>query len=119
VLLATIILGLGSATLTLATARCISVIVNAKHYSNAQRLIHQVDAENPLTRGELDEGVESGDFEDGYSWEREITQDNAEDRPGLYTIRTRVSWSMRGKPRYEEVVSWRYIKPEETEKRRR
>ena len=113
VMLSIIILGIGSGALMLATARCISVVSKARHYSTAQRLILRVGAENPLTRGELRDEIESGDFDDGYKWEREVVESENEDREGLYTVRTRVSWSTRGKERFEEVVTWHYIEPEE------
>ncbi len=113
VMLAIIILGIGSGTLMLATARCISVVSKARHYSAAQRLILRVGAENPLTRGEISDGTESGEFEEGYTWEREVSEFDDENREGLYTVRTRVSWSTRGKERFEEVATWLYIKPEE------
>ena len=115
VLLAIVILGIGSGTLMLATARCLAVISKARHYSTAHRLISQVEAENPLTRGRIDATIESGDFDDGYTWEREITLDDEENRAGLYTVRTRVGWSERGKGRFEEFITWRYIEPEEFE----
>ena len=113
VMLAVVILGIGSGTLMLATARCLSVVSKARHYSTAQRLIQQVDAENPLTRGEIRDETISGDFDNGYHWEREILESDDENREGLYTVRTRVSWSTRGKERFEEVVTWHYIEPEE------
>jgi len=113
VMLAIVILGIGSGVLMLATARCIAVVGKARHYSTAQRLILQVGAENPLTRGEVTAGTESGDFDDGYTWEREIIEPEDEYREGLYTIRTRVSWSTRGKESFEEIFTWHYIEPEE------
>lgn len=115
VLLAVVILGVGAGVLMLATARCLAVISQARHYSTAQRLILQVGAEHPLTRAEVEAGSESGDFDDepGYTWEREITEPEDENRAGLYTVRTRVSWSDRGKNSFEETVTWHYIHPEE------
>jgi prepilin-type N-terminal cleavage/methylation domain-containing protein len=115
VLLSVAILGIGAGVLMLATARCLAVISQSRHYSNAQRLIHQVSAEHPLTRGTLEAGSDSGSFDDapGYTWEREITEPESEDRKGLNTVRTRVSWSDRGRESFEEVVTWHYILPEE------
>ncbi len=113
VMLAVVILGIGSGVLMLATARCLAVVTKARHYSTSQRLILQVGAENPLTRKEIETGIESGDFEDGYSWEREITEPEDEYREGLYTVRTRISWSARGKEQFEETVTWHYVEPEE------
>ena len=122
VMLAIVILGVGAGTLMVATARCMAVATKTKHYSRAHRLIFRVGAENPLSRGEIDAGTKSGSFDDGYSWEREIIENENEDREGLYTIRTRVSWSARGRKAFEEIETYHYIPPEEDEispKRRR
>jgi len=113
VMLAIVILGIGAGTLLVATARCMAVATKAKHYSTAHRLLLRVNTENPLTRGEVDDGTESGTFEDGYSWEREIIESENEDREGLYTIRTRITWSARGRNAFEETTSYLYIPPKE------
>jgi prepilin-type N-terminal cleavage/methylation domain-containing protein len=115
VLLAVAILGIGAAVLMLATARCLAVITQSRHYSAAQRLILQAGAEHPLTRATIEAGSESGKFADepGYTWKREITEPENENQKGLYTVRTRVSWSDRGRESFEEVVTWHYIRPEE------
>lgn len=113
VMLAIVILGIGSGVLMLATARCVAVVSKARHYSTAQRLILQVAAEHPLNREEIDAGTDSGEFDEGYTWEHEIIEAEDEDREGLYTIRIRVAWSSRGKESFEEVLSWHYIEPEE------
>lgn len=115
VLLAVVILGIGSGVLLLATARCLAIISKSQRYSTAQRLIGQVGAEHPLTRAEIKAGKDSGSFDDeaDYRWEREITEPEDENRKGLYTVRTRVSWSDRGRDSFEEVITWHYIKPEE------
>lgn len=117
VLLAVVILGIGSGVLLLATARCIAIISKSRHYTTAQRLILQVGAEHPLNRAAVETGTESGTFddEDGYRWEREIKEPENENRKGLYTVRTRVSWSDRGRDSFEEVITWFYIQPEETD----
>lgn len=116
VLLAVAILGVGAGVLMLATARCLAVISQSRHYSAAQRLILQVGAENPLTRAAIEAKSESGKFSDDpdYTWEREIIEPENENQKGLYTVRTRVSWSDRGRESFEQVVTWHYIQPEET-----
>lgn len=116
VMLAIVILGVGAGTLMLATARCMGVALKAQHYSAAQRLLLRVNSEKPLSLEELEEGTETGSFDDGYTWEREVLESENEDRQGLYTVRTRVSWSMRGKTAYEETTTVLYIKPEDAEK---
>ncbi len=112
VMLAIVILGIGAGTLLMATARCVSVATKSQYYSTAQRLVLRVNTEKPLTRGELKEGTESGSFDDGYTWEREVIENESEDRLGLYKVRTRVSWSERGKTAFEEVTTYVYVKPE-------
>ncbi|MBM4153288.1 MAG: prepilin-type N-terminal cleavage/methylation domain-containing protein [Kiritimatiellaceae bacterium] len=115
VMLAIVILGLGSGVMLLATARCIAIVTQTQRYNTAQRLIQQISAEHPLTRSDLEAGTESGRFDDDgdYSWEREIIKAEEENRKGLFTVRTRVSWSDRGKSSFEEITTWVYIKPEE------
>ena len=115
VLLAVVILGIGSGVLLLATARCLAIITKSQRYSTAQRLIRQVEAEHPLTRAEIQAGTDSGRFDDDadYRWEREIIESDDENRKGLYTVRIRVSWSDRGRESFEEITTWRFIKPEE------
>lgn len=114
VMLAVVILGIGSGVLLLATARCLAIVTKAQRYSTAQRLILRVGAEHPLTRSEIETGAKSGTFhdEEGYRWEREITEPESESRKGLFTVRTRVSWSDRGRASFEEVATWHFIPPE-------
>jgi hypothetical protein len=114
-MLAVVILGIGSGVLLLATARCLAIVSKSQRYSTAQRLIGQVAAAHPLTRATIEAGTESGRFEQDpdYEWEREITESQNENRKGLFTVRTRVSWSDRGRNSFEEITTWRFIPPEE------
>lgn len=109
VMLAVVILGIGSGVLLVAISRCMAVATRAKHYSHAQRLLLRIEAEHPISRNEIDEGTESGTFRDGYRWEREIVQSEAEGREEIYTIHTRVSWSARGTDSFESTTVYRYI----------
>jgi len=115
VMLAVVVLGIGAGMLLVATSRCMAIATKARHYSTAQRLIARVNTENPLTRiEEFEEKIESGSFdEEGYSWEREVLASENEDREGLYTVRTRVSWSARGREAFEEAITYLYVPPEE------
>jgi len=115
VMLAVVILGIGSGILLLATARCLSIVTKSQRYSTAQRLILRVGAEHPLVRVSIEAKSESGRFDNdpGYTWKREIIEPEEESRKGIYTVRTRVSWSDRGRESFEEVVTWHYIPPEE------
>jgi prepilin-type N-terminal cleavage/methylation domain-containing protein len=115
VLLAIVILGIGSGVLLLATARCLSLTVKVRRYSAAERLIGAVEAEHPLTRAQIETGIDSGTFDKDpdYRWEREITEPESESRAGLFTVRTRVSWSDSGRESFEEITTWRFIQQEE------
>lgn len=115
VMLAIVILGIGAGTLLVATSRCMAVATKAQYYSTAHRLLMQVNAESPINREEIEDGVETGEFEkeEGYTWEREVLNSENEDREGLYTVRTRVIWSARGRNAFEEVVTFLYIPPKE------
>lgn len=115
VMLAIVILGIGAGVLMVATSRCMAVATKAKHYSRAHSLLLQVDAEHPLTRGEVESDTESGRLDDGYTWERETTESEEEGREGLFTVRTRISWSARGKTSFEEVSRYHYIRPSDEE----
>jgi len=116
VLLAVVILGIGAGVLLLATARCLAVARKARHYSTARTLLLRIEAKNPLNRFEIEEGKTDGNFDDfsGYRWEREVEPVEDENQLGLYTVRTRVFWSDRGRGAFEEVAGLHYIKPKES-----
>jgi prepilin-type N-terminal cleavage/methylation domain-containing protein len=110
VILATAILGVGIATLVAATGRCLAVARKAREYEVARRLIGQVDLEVPIQFEELEEGEESGDFEDpfeDYRWTREIVEVFEEDLE-MFEVRTTVSWSDKQGPASESVVTYIY-----------
>lgn len=110
VLIALVILGVSVASLMEATARCMSVIGHARKLEIARGLMDRVDAENPILSVDMEEGSESGDFDDaeGYTWFREIVMDDEENRPGLFVVTTRVQWSDSGREAFEEVVTFKY-----------
>ena len=110
VMLALVILSIGVSSLMVSMARCLSVVRTARHRVNARALFQQVEVENPLTDVEMSELAESGDFEkmEGYTWEREITMVDLEERPGLFLVRTRIGWTERGRDTFEEVYAYRY-----------
>ncbi len=110
VLLATVILSAGITTLVLAATRALAVARKAKEYETARRLIGQVDLEIPPNFEELEEDVETGDFDDpyrDYSWEREITEMEEEELK-MFIVRTAVFWSNKGQEKSEEVVTYIY-----------
>jgi prepilin-type N-terminal cleavage/methylation domain-containing protein len=116
VMLAVTILGLGLTVLIATASRCLAVVRQAKNYETARHCLNRVELEHPLQLEEtIQEGSESGDFADesGFPWTREI-QVVGEKKDGLYSVRTRVTWSDRGGHPYEEVITYLYH-PETTE----
>ena len=110
VLLSIVILSIGVSVLMVATSQCLSVIHNAKKQNIAQNLIHQLNAENPIDKENIEELSESGDFSDynDFSWYRDIILIDEEERPGLYLINTRINWLNRGKDKTEEINYYIY-----------
>ena len=108
--MALMVLSIGVSALMVAMTSCLSVVRTARHRENARALFQQVELENPLLNVEVDVLSESGEFEDmeGYNWEREISMVEEEERPGLFLVRTRISWSERGRDSFEEIYTYRY-----------
>ena len=110
VILATMILAVGMSTLLAAAGRCLAVARKAKEYEVARRLVGQVDLEIPINFEEIEEGTESRQFGapfSDYRWEREIELYPVEEY-GVYSVRTQVSWSTKGRDANEETVTYIY-----------
>lgn len=117
VMLALTILGLGLSALIASVYRCLGIVRQARTYQTARYLLARVELENPLQlEEEIEEGEETGDFEGGpagYRWTRTIESvGNKEDR--LFQVKTRVSWSERGKTSFEEVLTFLYVPQQQT-----
>ena len=110
VLIALVILSVGVSSMMLAMSRCLAVVRTARNRNVAQSLLRQVDIENPIDKTALEEGWESGEFEDmeGYTWHREVIMVDEEERPGLFLVTTRIQWSERGKDASEEIIGYKY-----------
>lgn len=110
VLVALIILSVGATAMMIGMARCLAVVRTARNHEVARGLIQQIDVENPIEKVDLDEMSDSGDFPDdpGYTWSRDITMVDPENRPGLFLVTERVQWSERGHDTYEEVSKYEY-----------
>jgi prepilin-type N-terminal cleavage/methylation domain-containing protein len=113
VLVAMVILSIGVSSLMLAMSRCLGVVRTARHLDNARALFSLVEAEYPLIDKEMEEGTTSGDFADfeefkAYTWQRDIVAIDAEERPGLFLITTRIIWSQKGRQTSQEIETFRY-----------
>lgn len=114
VMLAITILGIGLTVLIATTSRCLGVVRKAKNFETARHLLARVELEHPLQLEEkIEAGSEDGRFtgEDGFQWTREI-EVVGEEEDGLFSVRTRVSWSEVGRQSSEEVMTYLY-RPEE------
>jgi len=99
----------GGLTLLVAAAnKCLSVVKKAKIYDDCRQLYAEVERTFPLQLDELEEDSESGNFEgefSEYSWQRDVTLFTEEEDDGVYKVSTRIQWSARGQPKFEEFVS--------------
>lgn len=107
VLLASVILGTGLAALLTATSRCLIVMRRSQEYQQAQWALTQGELEFPILYAEdiMDQDVSGEDY-DGYTFSREIEDD--EDEDGLYLVRSKVTWESAGREKIEEVVEYVY-----------
>jgi len=110
VLIALVILSVGVSSLMIAMSRCLSVVRTARNREVARSLILRVDVENPIETVDMAELSDSGDFDDveGYEWFRDIMEVDAEEKPGLFLVSTRVRWSERGRDAFEEITVYKY-----------
>lgn len=110
VLLALVILSVGVSALMTAMSQCLSVVRTARNRDVARGLIQQIDMLYPIEEVDVEEMTEEGEFEDveGYTWFREIRFFDEEERPGLFLVTLRVTWSEKGRDAFEEITMFRY-----------
>jgi type II secretory pathway pseudopilin PulG len=113
VMLAVTILGLGFAVLLTGASRCLGVVKLARNYQEAQWTFSMGEADHPiLETNAVDEiAVAATTYDNGFTYAREVEEDDDED--GLVVVRSRVTWSSRGKEVGEEIVSLLYRPVEE------
>ena len=112
VLLATVILGSGLLVLMTAIGRCLRVYRVAGELQQVQWVIGKGEMKYPLydaTEPVEDLTVsEDSELVEGYTFSREVEDD--EDEDGLYVVRTRVTWGSGGEGQNEEIVRYIYHK---------
>jgi hypothetical protein len=113
VVLASTILAVALVVLLTGAARCLGVMKLARNYQTARWTMDLGNQEHPIvsTNDVEDLEVSAVIYPNGYTYSRTVEDD--EDDDGLYVIRTRVSWSDRGRQPYEEVVEYVWQKAEE------
>ncbi len=108
VLLAAVILGAGMTVLLTAASRCINAVRVSRQYQDAQFILSRGEADFPAV---IRDGVEDLEVDDerypgGFVFSRTVDDDEDEDH--LWALRTRVTWSDRGRRPYHEVVRYVY-----------
>ena len=112
-MLAVAILSVGLVVLLTGASRCLAVIKISKNYQTAQWTMNMGDIDHPLvfTNDVKSLEVAPKEYDNGFTFERVVEDD--EDEDGLYVVRTRVSWSDRGRHPYEETVRYLWEPPED------
>ena len=115
VMLATAILGLALVVLLTGASRCLAAVKQAHYYQTAQWTLAKGEADYPLVHTNDLEALEVADvkYENGFTFSRRVEDD--EDEDGLFEVKTRVTWSARGRESFEEVVTLMFI-PEAEER---
>ena len=108
VLLAAVMLAIGLTVILTGISSCLAVMRTAKRFQEAQWVLGLGELAHPMKETEdvmedVPVSADSG-LRDGYTFEREIEDDDDED--GLYVVSTRVSWGKGGPGSFEEVVQY-------------
>jgi prepilin-type N-terminal cleavage/methylation domain-containing protein len=119
VLVALAILTASAGVLLTATSRCLNVVRVAKNYYEARRILELGDLEHPVLVVKKEESPEAKedkvinltvgpiDYPNGFTFSR--LSERSETHEDLLEIRTRVSWSARGRDSFEEVTTYLYF----------
>ena len=114
VILAVAILSAGLTVLLTGVSRCLAVMKKAKNYQVAQWTLGLGNLEYPLLKtNEVEKlAVDPVEYPNGFTFQRIIEEPDDEEYEEeedfkLFVVRTRVSWSDRGRDSFHEVV--RYV----------
>ena len=113
VLLALAILAATAGVLMTAVSRCLAVVRLSKNYYDARRVLDLGELDHPLlVTKELNKdkvinlNIGPIDYEGGYAFTR--SGERSATLKDLVVVKTRVTWSARGREAYEEVTSYLY-----------
>jgi hypothetical protein len=111
VLLAAAILAAGLTALLTGASRCLAVMKRSQQYQTAQWSLNLGELENPLViTNEVDDmAVSPVTFDNGYTYSRDVDEEDTEDEDHLYVVRSRVTWAKGGRDFTEEVVRYAYV----------
>jgi prepilin-type N-terminal cleavage/methylation domain-containing protein len=115
VMIASVLLAVGVTALLAAASRCLAVMRVAKQYQEAQWALHMGELENPvLPTEEYEDWEVSGETYNDFNYSREVIEPEGDESDGLFMLRSRATWSDKGRESYEEVVRLVFV-PEEAE----
>ena len=115
VLMALAILAMAAGVLMTATSRCLAVVRTAKNYYEARRILETAELDHPLLviqkKGEkelkaINLNVGPVEYPPAFSYQR--ISERSPDKEDLMVVKSRVTWSAKGKSAYEEVTSYLY-----------
>ena len=107
--LAIAIISVSAIAMLAATSTCLGAASRARNYHTAVAVLDQGELEYPLlpTNAVEDNIVEPYEpLLEGFVFSRDVEE--IEDEEDLFVIRTRVTWSRRGRDSFEEVVGYLY-----------
>ena len=113
ILMALAILAISAGVLMTATSRCLAVVSTAKNYYEARRILETGELDYPLLvvkkKNEkdlkaLNLNVGPIDYPRNFTYQR--TSEKDPEKTDLVVVKTRVSWSAKGKASFEEVTSY-------------
>ena len=107
-LLAVAIMSMSAFAFLSLTSQCLGVASLSRRYHDAVMIMDRGNLDHPLlmTNEVYDNVVAPVSFDGGYVFTRNVVED--EDEEDLFIVRTRVSWSKRGKKSFEEVETYIY-----------
>lgn len=121
ILMALAILAISAGVLMTATSRCLAVISTAKNYYEARRILETGELEYPLlvvkkkNEKELKAlNLNVGPIEYPRHFVYQRTSERDADKTDLMVVKSRVTWSAKGKTAFEEVTSYLYYTNEVT-----
>lgn len=95
-----------------ASSRCLQVARTARNYHTAVFALDRAELEYPLlpTNDINDNIVEDVTYDNGLTFSRKVEPLESEDDsdPDMFVVRSRVSWSVKGKESFEEVATFLY-----------
>jgi prepilin-type N-terminal cleavage/methylation domain-containing protein len=108
VMLAVAIMSVSALALLLATSQCLAVASRSRKYHDAVSILDRGELEHPLivTNEVYENAVREITYPEGYTFAR--TVEETEEDEDLFIVRTRVTWSAKGKTAFEEVAQYLY-----------